>query len=98
QRTTLQKSDSQSSQVKTEPADFSQNTDFIQAVAELESYRVTTSEKNLSLLITQISQVRPRYTQATAKLLHLETVSSKAIYEESLLLDLLDEEWEKTKM
>ena len=100
-RTTPQKSDSQSSQVKpqkTELVDFSQNSDFIQAVAELESYRVTSSEKNLSLLIAQISQVRPRYTQATAKLLQLETVSSKAIYEESLLLDLLDEEWEKTKM
>ncbi|MDF5734133.1 MULTISPECIES: HD family phosphohydrolase [unclassified Nostoc] len=97
----LPKSDSQSPQVKpqkTEPVDFSQNTDFTQAVAELESYRVTTSEKNLSLLIAQISQVRPRYTQATAKLLQLETVSPEAVYEESLLLDLLDEEWEKTKM
>ncbi|MEH1849117.1 MAG: HD family phosphohydrolase [Nostoc sp.] len=100
-RITLAKSDSQSSQVKpqkTEPVDFSQNTDFTQAVAELESYRVTTSEKNLSLLIAQIYQVRQRYTQATAKLLKLETVSSKAIYQESLLLDLSNVEWEKTQM
>ncbi|MEH1997959.1 MAG: HD family phosphohydrolase [Nostoc sp.] len=97
----LPKSDSQSPQLKpqkTEPVDFSQNTGFTQAVAELESYRATTSEKNLSSLIAQISQVRQRYTQATAKLLQLETVSPEAVYEESLLLDLLDEEWEKTKM
>jgi cyclic-di-AMP phosphodiesterase PgpH len=83
---------------KTEPVDFSQNTDFTQAAAELESYRLTTSEKNLSLLIAQISQARQRYTQATAKLLQLETVNPEVIYEESLLLDLSDVEWEKTQM
>ncbi|WP_196527634.1 HD family phosphohydrolase [Nostoc commune] len=83
---------------KTKPVDFSQNTDFTQAVAELESYRVTTSEKNLSLLIAQISQTRQRYTQATAKLLQLETITPEAVYEESLLLDLSDVEWETTQM
>ncbi|HYX13086.1 MAG TPA: HD family phosphohydrolase [Nostoc sp.] len=82
---------------KTKPIDFSQNTDFTQAVAELESYRVT-SEKNLSLLISQISQARQRYTQAIAKLLQLETVTPEAVYEESLLLNLLDGEWETTQM
>ncbi|MEH2187449.1 MAG: HD family phosphohydrolase [Nostoc sp.] len=96
-RITPPKSDSQSPQKK-EPVDFSQNTDFTQAVAELESYRLTTSEKSLSLLIAQISQTRQRYTQATAKLLQLETVSPEAVYEESLLLDLSDVEWEKTQM
>ncbi|MCC5647387.1 HD family phosphohydrolase [Nostoc sp. CHAB 5824] len=93
--------DSQSPQVKpqkTEPVDFSQSTDFTQAVGELESYRVTTSEKNLSLLIAQISQTRQRYSQATAKLLQLETVTSEAVYEASLFLDLSDVEWEKTQM
>ncbi|MDZ8086894.1 MAG: HD family phosphohydrolase [Nostoc sp. DedQUE12b] len=83
---------------KTEPVDFSQNTDFTQAVAELESYRLTTSEKSLSLVIAEISQTRQRYIQATAKLLKLETVSREAVYEESLLLDLSDVEWEKTQM
>jgi len=91
------KADSQSPE-DTEPVDFSQKTDFTQAVAELEAYRVTTSEKNLSLLIAQISQARQRYTQATAKLLQLETGSPEAVYEESLLLDLSDMEWEKTQM
>lgn len=94
---TIPKSDSQNPE-KTEPVDFSQNTDFTQAVAELESYRVTTSEKNLSLLIAKISQARQRYTQATAKLLKLETVTPEVVYEESLLLDLSDVEWEKTQM
>ncbi|QFS45766.1 pgpH, cyclic-di-AMP phosphodiesterase PgpH [Nostoc sphaeroides CCNUC1] len=82
---------------KTKPVDFSQNTDFTQAVAELESYGVTPSEKNLSLVIAQISQARQRYTQATAKLLQLETVTPEAVYEESLLLDLSDEDWETTQ-
>ncbi|MEH2183175.1 HD family phosphohydrolase [Nostoc sp.] len=91
------KSDSQSLE-KTELVDFSQNTDFTQGVAELESYRLTTSEKNLSLLIAQISQTRQRYTQATAKFLQLETVSPEAVYEESLLLDLSDVEWQKTQI
>ncbi|MHC5860073.1 HD family phosphohydrolase [Nostoc sp.] len=93
---TTPKSDSQSPK-KTEPTDFSQNTDFTQAVAELESYRLITSEKNLSLLIALISQARQRYTQATAKLLQLESVKPEAVYEESLLLDLLDVEWKKTQ-
>jgi cyclic-di-AMP phosphodiesterase PgpH len=83
---------------KTESVDFSQSTDFTQAVAELESYRVTTSEKNLSLLIAQISQTRKRYTQATAKLLQLEIVTPEVVYEESFLLDLSDVDWEKTQM
>ncbi|MEH2367549.1 HD family phosphohydrolase [Nostoc sp.] len=91
------KSDTQNLE-KTEPVDFSQNTDFTQAVAELESYRLTTSEKSLSLMIAEISQTRQRYIQATAKLLKLETLSPKAVYEESLLLDLSDVEWEKTQM
>ncbi len=96
-RTTPPKSDSQSPE-KTEPVDFSQNTDFTQAVTELESYRLTSSEKSLSLIIAEISQTRQRYIQATAKLLKLETVSPEAVYEESLLLDLSDGEWEKTQM
>ncbi|MBD2559292.1 MULTISPECIES: HD family phosphohydrolase [Nostoc] len=83
---------------KTESVDFSQNTDFTQAKAELESYLITTSEKNLSLLIALISQVRQRYTQANTKLLQLETVTSEAVYEESLFLDLSDVEWERTQM
>lgn len=100
-RTAPSKSDSQNPQVKpqkTELVDFSQSTDFTQGVAELESYRVKTSEKNLSSLIVKISQTRQKYIQATAKFLQLETVSPKAVYEAApLLLDLSDAEWEKTQ-
>lgn len=52
----------------------------------------------MSLLIAQISQTRKRYTEATTKLLQLETVTPEAVYEESFLLDLSDVEWEKTQM
>ncbi|BDI18596.1 HDIG domain-containing protein [Nostoc cf. commune SO-36] len=83
---------------KTNPVDFSQNTDFTQAVAQLESYRITSSDKSLSSLIAQIFQTRQRYTQANAKLLQLETVIPEAIYEESPFLDLSDVEWDKTQM
>ncbi|NDJ25141.1 HDIG domain-containing protein [Nostoc sp. B(2019)] len=79
------------------PIDFSKNINFTQAVAELTAYRVTTSEKNLSSLIAQISQVRQAYTQATAKLLQLETLNPETVYEETVLLDLSDEEWLKTQ-
>ncbi|WP_420761800.1 HD family phosphohydrolase [Nostoc sp. CALU 546] len=95
--TTPPKSDSQSPE-ETQTVDFSQNTNFAQAKAELESYGIATSEKNLSLLIAKISQTRQKFTQATAKLLQLESVSPEAVYEESLLLDLSDAEWEKTQM
>ncbi len=94
-RTTSSKSDSQSLE---QTIDLSQKTYFTQAKAELESYGITTSEKNLSLLIAQISQTRQKFTQATAKLLQLESVSPEAVYEESLLLDLSDAEWEKTQI
>ncbi|MEH2066847.1 MAG: HD family phosphohydrolase [Nostoc sp.] len=87
------KSDSQS----TEVASFYQNTDFTQAIKELKDYQLTISAKSLSSLITQISQARQKYTLATAKLLQLESVSPETIYEESLLLDLSDLEWENTQ-
>jgi cyclic-di-AMP phosphodiesterase PgpH len=94
---TTPKSDSQNPE-KTEPVNFAQNVDFTQAEAELESYRLTSFEKNLSSLIAQISEVRERYTQATTKLLQLETVSPEAIYEKSLFLELSDVEWETTQI
>ncbi|MBD2412529.1 phosphohydrolase [Nostoc calcicola FACHB-389] len=96
----LPKSNSQNTEVgsdETKPVDFSQNTDFTQAIKELEAYQLTSSEKSFSSLIAQISQARQKYTLATAKLLQLESVSPETIYEESLLLDLSDVEWENTQ-
>ncbi len=83
---------------ETKPVDFYQNTDFTQAIKELEAYQLTISEKSFSSVIAQISQARQKYTLATAKLLQLESVSRETIYEESLLLDLSDVEWENTQM
>lgn len=71
---------------------------FDQALAELGAYSITAPNKNFSLLITQISQIRQGYIQATAKLVQIETQRKKAVYTETLLLDLSDEDWIKTQM
>ncbi|MEO3705177.1 HD family phosphohydrolase [Trichormus azollae] len=72
--------------------------DFDQALAELGAYSITAPNKNFSLLITQISQVRQGYLQATAKLLQIETQREQAVYAATMLLDLSDEDWIKTQM
>ncbi|PHJ61386.1 phosphohydrolase [Nostoc linckia z18] len=79
-------------------SEVSQNTDSIQAIKELEAYQLTNSEKSFASLIAQISAARQKYTQATAKLLQLESVSPETIYEESLLLNLSDANWENTQL
>ncbi|MGM3307022.1 HD family phosphohydrolase [Anabaena sp. WFMT] len=73
-------------------------TDISQALAELEAYRLTTSEKNLSLLITQIGQIRSGYAKATDKLVKMEAERTQAVYAETFLLQLSDEDWAKTQM
>ncbi|MBD2295026.1 HD family phosphohydrolase [Anabaena sphaerica FACHB-251] len=72
--------------------------DFDQALAELKAYSITTPNKNLSLLMTQISQIRAGYGQASAKLLQMEAERKQAVYGETVLLDLSDEDWTKTQM
>ncbi|MEA5503191.1 HD family phosphohydrolase [Halotia wernerae UHCC 0503] len=74
-----------------------QKIDFTQAVAELEAYRVKTSEQNLSSLIAQISQSRGAYAQASVQLLQLETNDSDTVYNGTVILDLSDDEWAKTQ-
>ncbi|WGV25517.1 HD family phosphohydrolase [Halotia branconii] len=74
-----------------------QKTDFTQALAELEAYRLKTSEQNLSSLIAQISQSREAYAQASVQLLQLETNNSDTVYNNTVLLDLSDDEWAKTQ-
>ncbi|RCJ40727.1 phosphohydrolase [Nostoc minutum NIES-26] len=73
--------------------------DFTQALAELETYRVTTSEQNLSSVIIQISQARQAYAQASVQFLQQEITNSESetIYNETILLDLLDDDWAKTQ-
>lgn len=78
--------------------DLFQNTDFTQAVAELETYRFTTSISNLSSLIAQIIKIRQGYAEAKTKLADLVSVKPETVYDEASLLDLSDEEWTKTQM
>ncbi|BAZ50824.1 metal dependent phosphohydrolase [Nostoc sp. NIES-4103] len=89
------------SQLPTPNSQFpTQKTDFTQAVAELEAYRTTTSQQNLSSLIAQISQARQAYAQASAQLLQPEITNSdnsEIVYSETMLLDLPDDEWAKTQ-
>ncbi len=76
---------------------ISQKPDFAQAVAELETYRLTTSQQNLSSLTAQISQVRKAYAQANSKLLQLNALNPETVYNDSLILNLSDQDWGKTE-
>jgi cyclic-di-AMP phosphodiesterase PgpH len=76
---------------------FSQKPDLAQAVAELETYRLTTSQQNLSSLTAQISQVRQAYAMAFAKLLELNAVNQEPVYNDTFLLSLSDDDWGKTE-
>ena len=76
---------------------ISQKPDFAQAVAELETYRLTTSPQNLSSLTAQISQVRQAYAQANAKLLELNAVNPETVYNDAFILNLSDDDWGKTE-
>ncbi len=71
--------------------------EFTQAVAELETYRITTSDRNLSLLINQIFQARQKYAQANTKLLQIEAGKPEVVYKDAVFLNLSDEDWKKTK-
>lgn len=79
------------------PTDESQKPEFSQALTELESYRLMTSEQNLSSLITQISQARQGYKQASAKLSQLLATNPETIYNKTVFLDLSDDDWGKTQ-
>lgn len=70
---------------------------FDQTLAELKAYSVTNSEKNLSLLVAQISQVREKYGQAIAKLLQMEAERKKPVYGQTGFLDLSDDDWKIAK-
>jgi putative nucleotidyltransferase with HDIG domain len=76
---------------------ISQKPDFAQALAKLETYRLTTSQQNLSSLTAQISQARLAYAQANAKLLQLNAVKEKTVYNDTLILNLSDDDWGKTE-
>lgn len=87
--------------------DFSQNSpqsilstqkvDFSQALAELETYLITTSDQNLSSLIAQILQARQKYAQAKAKVEEMSALLPLESADKTIFLDLSDDDWGKTR-
>jgi len=78
------------------PGDITQNKDFQLAVGELDAYRITTSAQNLFSLVQQISQLRQAYIQAKYQLSQLATVNPQTVYQETVILDLSDDDWSST--
>ncbi|HLO87777.1 MAG TPA: HD family phosphohydrolase [Nostocaceae cyanobacterium] len=78
---------------KSSPQNFSQ-----QAIAEIEAYRATATEQNLAALINQILEARQKYTQAKQKLSQLEMGLSEQVYTQTIVLELSDEDWKKTRV
>ncbi|WP_353932133.1 HDIG domain-containing metalloprotein [Okeanomitos corallinicola TIOX110] len=71
---------------------------FDQALSELQAYSLNTPDKNFSLLIDQISQVRKGYKQATNKLFQMKKEGLSGIYLETVFLNLSDQDWVKAQM
>ncbi|MBD2497957.1 HD family phosphohydrolase [Nostoc sp. FACHB-280] len=79
-----------------QPSNITQSKDFQIAVGELEAYRITTSAQNLSSLMRQISKIRQAYIQAKSQFLQLDTNNPGIIYQETVILDLSDDDWSNT--
>ncbi|BAB74483.1 HD family phosphohydrolase [Anabaena sp. FACHB-709] len=82
---------------KTQNPEVSTNTQFVQALAELATFRMTTANQNLPRLINQITQAREAYAQARVQILHVDTITTQTIYHETVLLELSDYEWTQTQ-
>jgi cyclic-di-AMP phosphodiesterase PgpH len=78
-------------------AEVSAKIEFMQALAELTTYRVTNTEQNLSSLINQIAQAREAYAQASVQLLHIDTIATQTVYHDTVILELSDDEWIHTQ-
>jgi cyclic-di-AMP phosphodiesterase PgpH len=74
------------------------NPDFAQAVQELETYYLSTSEQNLSSLIAQIVKVRQGYAAANTKLSDLIGAKPETAYDATSFLNLSDDTWAKTQV
>ncbi|HEY9668023.1 MAG TPA: hypothetical protein V6C91_14525, partial [Coleofasciculaceae cyanobacterium] len=74
------------------------NPDFAQAVQELETYHLSTSDQNLSSLIAQIIKVRQGYAEANTKLSDLIGAKPETVYDAVSLLDISDDDWAKTQV
>ncbi|BDA70924.1 7TM receptor with intracellular metal dependent phosphohydrolase [Rivularia sp. IAM M-261] len=66
-----------------------------QALSEVETYRLTTSEQNISTLTEKIALSRQRYKGAKGEILKIIN-QSNAVYNEKLV-DLTEEDWKNTQ-
>jgi cyclic-di-AMP phosphodiesterase PgpH len=73
-----------------------QNREFTTFIADIQSYRATTSAQNVSTLIATINQARQGYAKAKAKLLQIKSTDPKTVYDLNFL-DWSDEDWEKVQ-
>ncbi len=73
------------------------NADFIQALAEIETYNLTTSELNKSALIARVVQAREGYVKANQKISQLTLFNPEIAYNGTYFLDLSDDDWAKTQ-
>jgi putative nucleotidyltransferase with HDIG domain len=81
---------------KDKPGEISQNNNFKQAEAELNAYLLTTPAQNLISLAKEVSQARQAYLRAKFQLIKLEPANSAVVYQESIILNLSDDDWSKT--
>lgn len=72
------------------------NPDFNQALTEIETYRLTTSELNISTLIKRITQAREGYVKANEKISQLANDFPDIAYNDSTFLNLSDDDWATT--
>ncbi len=78
---------------------IAQNSNFKQALNQLQLYRAETSLTNLRSLIKQIESKRELYAQAKAKLAEFNNQKPAGIiYDDTTVLDLGDEAWSKIQM
>ncbi|MEO1374049.1 MAG: HDIG domain-containing metalloprotein [Cyanobacteria bacterium J06635_10] len=75
------------------------NSNFKEALSQLQLYRARTSLPNLQLLIRKIEETRQLYAQAKAKLAEISiSKPERIIYEDTSILDFSDDEWSKIQM
>ncbi|MBF2067483.1 MAG: HDIG domain-containing protein [Calothrix sp. C42_A2020_038] len=79
-------------------SDLNRSGALVQALAEVETYRLTTSDQSISALTERLTQVRQAYIQAKDRISELISQNSRAKeYGYEKLVDLTDDEWRKTQ-
>lgn len=73
------------------------NFNFTQVITELQTYQIMKLDQKSSQIIKEINEVRKSYQQGVNKLSQLEGSQFKRIYRDTLILELTDDNWEKTQ-